>query len=99
MILALAGQFKKNFRCTYEMFVSLAWKEIVFGSKHFFLFISFFLSLNSDHLLLGEKAMIYLAQRLPTGEEEMPRLVQDPTVASLLCTIYQLANKNDKNAK
>ncbi|KAK2566276.1 Catenin delta-2 [Acropora cervicornis] len=48
---------------------------------------------------VGEKAMIYLAQRLPTGEEEMPRLVQDPTLASLLCTIYQLANKNDKNAK
>lgn len=43
--------------------------------------------------------MIYLAQRLPTGEEEMPGLVQDPTLASLLCTIYQLANKNDKNAK
>ena len=59
----------------------------------------FLLSFYLDHLLLGEKAMIYLAQRLPTGEEEMPRLVQDPTLASLLCTIYQLANKNDKNAK
>ena len=43
--------------------------------------------------------MVHLAHRLPTGDEEMPRLVQDPTVASLLCTIYQLANKNDKNSK
>lgn len=48
---------------------------------------------------VGEKGMINLAQRLPTGEEEMPRLVQDPTVASILCTIYQLTNKNDKNVK
>ena len=47
----------------------------------------------------GEKAMVHLVHRLPTGEEERPRLVLDPTVASLLCAIYQLANKNDKNSK
>ena len=40
-----------------------------------------------------------LVHRLPTGEEEGPRLVQDPMLASLLCAIYQLANKNDKNFK
>ena len=51
-------------------------------------------------ILPGEKAIIHLVHRLPTGEEEeTPRLVQDPTVASLLCAIYQLTNKNDKNSK
>lgn len=48
---------------------------------------------------VGEKAVVHLVQRLPTGDEEKPRLVQDPTVASLLCAIFQLTNKNDKNAK
>ncbi|KAJ7392189.1 hypothetical protein OS493_013562 [Desmophyllum pertusum] len=47
---------------------------------------------------VGEKAIIHLVHRLPTGEEE-ERLVRDPTVASLLCAIYQLTNKNDKNSK
>jgi hypothetical protein len=46
----------------------------------------------------GEKAIIHLVFRLPTGEEQ-ERLVQDPTVASLLCAIYQLTNKSDKNCK
>lgn len=47
----------------------------------------------------GDKAIIHLVFRLPTGEEEEERLVQDPTVASLLCAIYQLTNKSDKNCK
>ncbi|XP_022806964.1 lipoxygenase homology domain-containing protein 1-like isoform X2 [Stylophora pistillata] len=48
--------------------------------------------------IVGEKAILHLVHRLPTGDEE-ERLVHDPTVASLLCAIYQITNKNDKNAK
>ncbi|XP_078368600.1 lipoxygenase homology domain-containing protein 1-like isoform X2 [Oculina patagonica] len=48
---------------------------------------------------VGDKAIIHLVFRLPTGEEEEERLVQDPTIASLLCAIYQLTNKSDKNCK
>lgn len=56
------------------------------------------LSLFTYLFISGEKAVLHLVHRLPTGEEE-ERLVQDPTVASLLCAIYQITNKNDKNAK
>lgn len=56
------------------------------------------LSLFTCLFISGEKAVLHLVHRLPTGEEE-ERLVQDPTVASLLCAIYQITNKNDKNAK
>ena len=58
-----------------------------------------YIKLYIFHFSLGEKAVVHLVQRLPTGDEEKPRLVQDPTVASLLCAIFQLTNKNDKNAK
>ncbi|XP_058971580.2 lipoxygenase homology domain-containing protein 1 isoform X1 [Pocillopora verrucosa] len=53
---------------------------------------------SENKKIVGEKAVLHLVHRLPTGEEE-ERLVQDPTVASLLCAIYQITNKNDKNAK
>ena len=46
----------------------------------------------------GEKAIRDLAYRIPVVNETNP-LVKEPTIASLMCAIYQLCIRNEKNAR
>ncbi|EDO49843.1 predicted protein, partial [Nematostella vectensis] len=49
--------------------------------------------------IIGEKGTGPLVNRLPTGEPREPRVINDATIVSIMCALYQLGQKSEKNAK
>ncbi|KAK3753032.1 hypothetical protein QZH41_014998, partial [Actinostola sp. cb2023] len=49
--------------------------------------------------IIGEKGIGPLVNRIPQGNERGVRLVKDATVVSILCALFQLGKKSEKNAR